>query len=319
MKSIQLALIAGLALSTTPAVAKKVRIKHASLAPKGSPWHKAMQKVGQRWKKASGGKIKLTIYPGGVQGNEGDMLRKIRIGQLHSATLTGLSLGNITKKTMALQLPMTFASYEELDYVRGKLAPEIEKKMSDAGFIVLTWGDAGWVHLFSKKAARVPDDLRSEKMFLWANAPDSEKAWKAAGFDPVPMSSTDVLGALQSGLISWYGTTPLFALTSQWFALTPNMISVKWTPLNGATIISKKRWEKIPAELRPELLRIARQEGAALNQNGCQLSLAGDLLRLDHHTFRSPFFSHNCPYLFDRTFKESFVGSLKTLEGGLSE
>ena len=225
-----------------------------------------MQKVGQRWKKASGGKIKLTIYPGGVQGNEGDMLRKIRIGQLHSATLTGLSLGNITKETMALQLPMTFASYEELDYVRGKLAPEIEKKMSDAGFIVLTWGDAGWVHLFSKKAARVPDDLRSEKMFLWANAPDSEKAWKAAGFDPVPMSSTDVLGALQSGLISWYGTTPLFALTSQWFALTPNMISVKWTPLNGATIISKKRWEKIPAELRPELMRIAREEGAALNQ-----------------------------------------------------
>ncbi len=264
----QLLFAAALALSVSfagNAHAKKIRIKHASLAPKGSPWHAAMKRVGQRWKKASGGKIKLTIYPGGVQGNEGDMLRKMRIGQLHSATLTGLSLGSITKENLALQLPMVFESYEELDYVRDRLGPRIEKKMADAGFVVLTWGDAGWVHVFSKQPGTVPADFRKLKMFLWANDPDSEKAWKAAGFDPVPMSSTDVMGALQSGLIQWFGTTPLFALSSQWFALTPHMVAIKWAPLNGATIISKARWEKIPAEIRPELMKIVKEEGAKLN------------------------------------------------------
>lgn len=257
----------GLALALTLCVApaadagRRVKIKHGTLAPKGSPWYEAMERLANGWKKASKGQVKVNIYPGGVAGDEGDMLRKIRIGQLQSATLTGIGLARISRSTIALQLPMMFRSYEELDYVRERIAPRIQKDLEKAGFVVLNWGDAGWVHFFSKEPGKTPDDFRKWKMFLWAGDPESKEAFEAAGFQPVPMSATDVMSGLQSGLVDWFGTTPLYALTSQWFGLADHMVAVKWSPLNGATIISRKAWEKIPEELRPELMRIAQEEG----------------------------------------------------------
>lgn len=247
------------------ALAKKsVKIKHGTLAPEGSPWFNAMRRLGDRWKKASDSQVEVKIYPGGVAGDETDMLRKIKIGQLQSATLTSIGLARISRSSVAIQIPMMFRSYEELDYVRSRVAPRLEKEMADAGFVVLNWGDAGWVHFFSKEAATTPDDFRKLKMFMWAGDPEAEAAWRVAGFQPVPMSATDVMAGLQAGLIDWFGTTPLYALTSQWFGLAKHMVAVRWTPLNGATIISKEAWEKIPAELRPELAKIALEEGEAV-------------------------------------------------------
>lgn len=262
-----LATLAGICsvLALAPASAeagRKIKIKHGTLAPEGSPWHAAMQRLGKRWKKVSKGQVRMKIYPGGIAGDEGDMLRKIHIGQLQSATLTSVGLGRISRSTVALQIPMMFQSYEELDYVRNKISPRLTSELEKAGFIVLNWGDAGWVHFFSKDPGTDPADFRKWKMFMWAGDPESEQAFKAAGFRPVPMSSTDVMSGLQSGLIDWFGTTPLFALSSQWFGLTKHMVAIKWSPLNGATIISKKAWEKIPAEMRPALLKIGQEEGA---------------------------------------------------------
>ena len=259
-------LVAAFALAAPgAALAKKtVKIKHGTLAPEGSPWFNAMRRLGDGWKKASDGSVEVKIYPGGVAGDETDMLRKIKIGQLQSATLTSIGLSRISRSTVALQIPMMFRSYEELDHVRERIGPRLEKEMADAGFVVLNWGDAGWVHFFSKEAGSTPDDFRKWKMFMWAGDPEAEEAWRASNFQPVPMSATDVMSGLQAGLIDWYGTTPLYALSSQWFGLTKHMVAVKWTPLNGATIIAKEAWEKIPAELRPALAKIAFEEGEAV-------------------------------------------------------
>jgi TRAP-type C4-dicarboxylate transport system substrate-binding protein len=248
-----------------PAAAEKeVKIKLGTMAPEGSPWFNTLQRIAQRWKEISGGKVSLKVYPGGVAGDEGDMVRKIRLGQLHAATVTGVGLGRIHRSTYALQLPMAMQSYEELDYVRDRIGPEIEKELEKGGVIVLQWGDAGWVHFFSKTKATTPDDLRKLKMFLWSGDPEAEAAWRAAKFNPVPMSATDVMSGLQTGLIDWYGTTPLFAMTSQWTNNTPNMVKLNWAPLNGGTIVAKSEWEKIDPELRPKLLAAAREEGDKL-------------------------------------------------------
>lgn len=259
-----LILTAALAAAPTAQAEKDVKIKLGTMAPEGSPWFNSLQRMSQRWKEASGGKVTLKIYPGGVAGDEGDMVRKIRIGQLHAATVTGVGLGRIHRATYALQLPMAMQSYEELDYVRDKLGPEIAGELEKGGVVVLNWGDAGWVHFFSKVPASKPDELRKLKMFLWSGDPEAEAAWRAAGFNPVPMSATDVMSGLQTGLIEWYATTPLFALTSQWASLSTHMMTINWAPLNGATVIAKSEWDKVDPAIKPKLIEIANEEGAKL-------------------------------------------------------
>ncbi|NJK89582.1 MAG: TRAP transporter substrate-binding protein DctP [Myxococcales bacterium] len=248
-------------VSPRPANAEKVTIKLGTLAPESSPWYNSVRRISDRWAKASNNQVSLKIYPGGVAGDEEDMLRKIKIGQLHAATITGVGLGQVAKSTVALQIPMLMTSYEELDYVRERMRPVLEKDLEGAGFIVLNWGDAGWAHFFSREPAKLPEDFRNKKIVVGSRDSDAVAAWRAADFNPVPIATTDVLQGLQTGLVDAFVAPPVYALSTQWFGLATHMVPVNWSPLNGATVVSTRRWEKVPSALREELLRIAREEG----------------------------------------------------------
>lgn len=248
------------------AMAKKVRIKLGTLAPEGSVWMNVLTRMGQRWKTASKGQVVLKIYPGGVAGDELDMVRKMRIGQLHAGCFTGVGLSEISKAHLGLQIPMMFDSWAQLDYVRDRVAPRIESDMEAVGFVMLQWGDAGWVHKFSKDPAVTPADYKPLKLFVLAGQTQAEALWREGGFHPVPLSTIDVLGGLKTGMIDAFGTTPLFALTSQWFGVAKHMVAVNWTPLNGGTVVSKAMWDQIDPALQPELRKIATEEGVGLRQ-----------------------------------------------------
>ena len=73
-----------------PVLASAQSIKLATLAPEGSPWHNILRDMAEEWTRASSGKIRFRIYPGGVAGDEPDMVRKLRIGQIQAAVLTGV-------------------------------------------------------------------------------------------------------------------------------------------------------------------------------------------------------------------------------------
>lgn len=240
---------------------RPLRINVGTVAPEGSPWHEILQQMGQDWEEISGGKVILRIYPSGVLGDENDMLRKVRIGQLQAVALSSAGLERIERSVSCLQIPMLIDTYEELDYVWDRIAPTLEARLEQKGFVVLNWGDVGWVYFFTKEPAKTPNDIRKLKLFTSAGDPEAEKLYKELGFRPVPLAVTDLLPALQTGLIEAFDVPPLFALLDQSFALAKNMIDLKWAPLVGATVVSKRIWERIPEQLRPQLLQAARAAG----------------------------------------------------------
>ena len=90
--------------------------------------------------------------------------------------------------------------------------------------------------------------------------------WRSAGFNPVPLPSTELATALQTGLVEALGSPPQVAVISQFFTHARNMTELRWQLLQGATLITKAAWEQVPAELRPKLLEIARESGARLRK-----------------------------------------------------
>ncbi|MEE8504045.1 MAG: TRAP transporter substrate-binding protein DctP [candidate division NC10 bacterium] len=246
----------------TPALAQTIKL--GTLAPEGSPWYNIIRDMAEAWKAGTGGKVRVRIYPGGVAGDDPDMVRKMRIGQLHAAVLSGAGLSNIAQEIMALQMPMMLASYEELDYVRGRLAPKLEAILEAKGFKVLNWGDAGWVHFFTQTPVVRPEDLQPMRLFVWSGDTAFVEAWKDAGYRPVPLAATEIHTALQSGLINALPTTPLAALSFQWFGLAKHMTDLKWAPLIGATVISTRMWRRIPDDVKPLLVESAQKAGARI-------------------------------------------------------
>ena len=263
-------------------------IKMATIAPEGSSWHRVLLDMGEEWKKVSGGKVALRIYPGGVVGDEEAMLRKMRVGQLQAAAISGLGLTFLDRSFYALHVPMMFSSEEEFDYARSKLSPKLEKILEKKGFIVLNWGDAGWIRFFAKDPFTHPSEMKPMKLYLGAGDAMLTQLYKEAGFRPVPISIVDMLPSLQTGLVEAFNSVPLAALAFQWFALAPNMADLNWSFLSGATVIDKRAWMKIPEELRPKIMKVSRdaskrlrREIRTLNENAVK-AMVENGLKVNH-------------------------------------
>jgi TRAP-type C4-dicarboxylate transport system substrate-binding protein len=261
---LSLALAAAL-LAAAPAARAEEKIKLGTLAPNGSPWHNLIKEMGQKWAEASGGRVKLIIYPGGVVGNEGDMVKKMRIGQLQAAALSSVGLHDISPEPQAIGAPMLVDSYQTLDFVMERIGPQLEKALEAKGYVVLGWSEVGFAHFFSTRPRASLKDFATAKVFAWEGDPASAEAWRAAGFQPVVMSSTDVIPSLQTGLIDAVATAPVYAFSTRIFENAKYMLELPWACLNGATVVKREAWEKIPADLRPKLIEIAHQYGKRID------------------------------------------------------
>ncbi len=234
-------------------------IKMASLVPDSSVWGKMLKDMGAEWQEATGGEVTLRLYGGGVAGNESDVVRKMRIGQLHAAALSVSGLTDIDKGFEIFEIPMFFDSYDELFHVIEKARPELEKRLEAKGYVLLHWGHGGWVHIFSKQPVASVADLRKLKIFSLADNEAMLKLWRQNGFQPVSLAATDMLTGLQTGMIEAVPTTPLVALSLQWFRHTPYMQDLGLAPLIGATVVTRRVWNKISPEDQRELKAAAKK------------------------------------------------------------
>ena len=251
-----------LTLAATAASAQApVRIKLGTLAPQGSTWHQLLMSMAQDISKTTNGKVELKIYAGGTQGNEGEMIRKMSIGQLHAASITAIGLHEITPEPQAEDVPFMIDSYEEYDYVHEKIRGKLEDAIARRNYQVLHWGEVGFVYLFSTQPYRTSVDFGKGKVFTWNGDPGAEAAWKAAGFHPVVLSSTDLVPSLTSGMINVVAQSPLYAYTTNLYSRARNMLNMHWGFLTGATVVRKDTWEKIPEDLRQKVLEIAEDYG----------------------------------------------------------
>ena len=235
--------------------AAEPQLKIGSLVPKNSLYHRQLMEVGEAWKKSQAGSPRFNVFTDGSQGGEAEMVRRMRIGQLQAALLSVVGLREIEPSIAALQnLPLAFRSWEELDYVREKMRPDMEKKFLDKGYVVLAWGDAGWVRFFSKQAAFSPEEFKKMKFFAWGAEAEQQEIMKSLGYTPVPLEPTDILPAIQTGMINVVPSTPYFALASQIYNTAPNMLEINWAPIVGALVMTKKSFD----DMSPEVQKVLR-------------------------------------------------------------
>ncbi len=259
------ALLGLLMLSTSWTHANEKSLRIGSLVPKNSLYHRQLLDIADSWRTAQGAGAKYLVYPDGSQGGEAEMARRMRIGQLQGALLSVVGLREIEPSIAALQsMPLLFRSWEEVDYVREKMRPAMEKKFLDKGFVVLAWGDAGWVRFFSKEAAVRPDDYKRMKFFAWGSEPDQQAIMKSLGYTPVPLETTDILPAIQTGMINVVPSTPYFALASQVYNSAPHMLEINWAPIVGALVVTRKAWDNMSPSVQQAVRAASDKAGAQI-------------------------------------------------------
>ena len=237
--------------------AKKVTIKFATLAPEGSTWMKVMKEMDLEFRKKTDGRAKFKIYPGGISGDEKDVVRKMRVGQLHAAGFSGVGLGEILPQVRSLDLPFLFRNEKEVDFIEEKYFDYFYKAFEEKGHILLGWAEIGPVYIFSNKEVRSLSDMQSLKMWMWEGDPLAGALFNSLKISPYPLSIMDVLMALQTGMVDTVYVSPLGGISLQWFTKVKFMVDIPMAVSAGAVTITKKQFGKLLPEDQKALKEIA--------------------------------------------------------------
>lgn len=254
-------------LFPVPASADKVVLKIGTLAPEGSTWVKTFRNINQEVEQKTGKEVTLRIFPGGVLGDEEDMLRKIKVGQIQGGFFTGGGLGLVFKDIKILAIPFLLENYQDVDALMTKMGGYFEKGILDNGFKVMGWGESGFIYLLSKHPIKNAAELRKGKVWIWEDTAMGRAVFKELGVNAVPLGIPDVLVSLQTGMIDTVYASPLAAISMQWFTRVSYMTDVPLSYSVGAVILQKSAFEKIPPSLRAGVEEIFRKHLALLKEN----------------------------------------------------
>jgi TRAP-type C4-dicarboxylate transport system substrate-binding protein len=270
-----LSIILGICCFSEPAYAqrRRVTIKLASLVPENTPWGAALNRMAAEWRTATNGEVELVVYHNGVAGEEGDVVRKLRGNQIQAAVLSSFGLNSITpgREIMTLSCPFLIRNNEELDLVLNNLKPDLEARINQEGFFTLAWSKAGWVRFFSKQPVFVPADMKRQKLGTSEQEPALMDAFKAMGYQMVPVAMNQALVYLNGGMIDAVYQSPINVGGLQIFGVAKNMASINIAPFMGGIVMNQAAWRAIPERHKPALLRIAKRLETELDTSIQQL------------------------------------------------
>ena len=233
-------------------IAKTIKI--ATLSPEGTFWMKHMRVGAKEIKEKTQGRVKFKFYPGGVMGNDDNVLRKIRIGQLQGGAITIGSLSQSTPDTTIYGLPYLFSSLDDAAEIRKTTDPMLSKIIEENGFVNFGFAQGGFTYLMSKKPIRSLDDLRQRKSWIPEKSDVGLSVFRYVGVSPVSLSLSDVLTGLQTGLIDTVATSPIGALALQWHTHIQYVTDQPLNYLAAMLIIDKKSFYKL-SETDQEIVR----------------------------------------------------------------
>jgi len=235
----------------TPAKADPVEIRLATLAPSGSPWMAVLDKAAAEVKEKTEGRVTLKYFEGGQQGDERDFVRKIKLGQLDGAAVTSIGLSMIDESIRVLEVPMMFASAEEVDYVADKMWPAFQKRFEKKGFKLNDRGEVGWVYFLSKTKIETLADLKGQKVWQWGDDALVGAMFKKLALNGVPLGVPEVDASLTSGRITAAYGSPVAAVALQWYTKVKFMTSMPMSFAIGATVVSLEAMKKLsPADTK---------------------------------------------------------------------
>lgn len=237
-----------LMLLVTANAANAQTIKLATLAPEGSGWMNEMRAGAKEISERTQGRVKFKFYGGGVQGNDKQVLRKMRIGQLHGGAFTSNALVEFQKDAVLYGMPMLFENLDEVRFARDKMDDKLRQLLEQAGYVNFGFASGGFAHIMSQQPIATLSDMEGLKVWVPDGDEISYGAARALGISPVTMPLTDVLTGLQTELIDTIMGPPAGTIVLQWNTSVSHITDLPLSYIFAMLVIEKKYFDRIKRE-----------------------------------------------------------------------
>ena len=248
VRSIQLLVL--IMMMFSPLGVEAATYKIATISPDGLGWMKKLRAGAREIETRTDGRVKFKIYPGGVQGDDATVLRKMRIGQLHGGVVAAGSLTRFYPDLQVYNLPLQFRDTDEVEYVREEMDQMIVDGLGNAGIVSFHLTETGFAYLLSQEPVTEVGDLKDLKAWIPDGDPIAAELVKAFGVSPIPLNMTDVLAGLQTGLIDAVMAPPAVALALQWHNHVKYMTDLPLVYIYSMLAMNDKAYKKIKQDDR---------------------------------------------------------------------
>lgn len=246
-------------LLVSSATGYAVTLKVAVLAPEGTNWANNLKKMAKDVKKATDGKVKFKIYFGGVAGDEPDVLRKVRVGQLHGGVFTGRTLGDVYGDVRVIELPFNFKGDRDTAWkAMNAFKADFNQGFEKNGFRNLGFFEIGDVYVVSTKKFSSLDDLKGIKVWSWEGDKLASSMVEALGLVSIPLALPDVLSSLSTGIVEAAYSPPMAIIALQWQNKIKYLLDYPVTFSMGAFLLTEKAWGKVPKEHQAKVMEITQ-------------------------------------------------------------
>lgn len=245
-------------ISTTALSA--VKLKLGVIAPEGTSWANNIKSMAKEVEKETNGEVEIKVYYGGVQGDEPDVLRKIRVGQMHGGMFTGRTLGDINGDVRVIEVPFGFLQDREKGMkVLKEMTPYFNGLFEKNGFKNLSFFEIGQVYIVTTKEVKDLDGLKGLKIWSWDGDKVAQALVESMKLVAVPLSLPDVLSSLSTGVIEAAYSTPLGVMALQWQTKIKYLVDYPVTLSIGAFLVDLKQWNTIPDQHKAKVEAIANK------------------------------------------------------------
>ncbi len=238
-------LILAMLMLLMPVSASAKTFKIATISPDGLAWMKSLRAGAEEIEARTEGRVTFKIYPGGVQGDDLTVLRKMRIGQLHGGAVSSSSLTRFYPDLQVYSLPLVFESFDEVDYVRKRMDQRIIDGLAENGIVSFSLTETGFAYLLSDTQVATLQELRRKETWVPSGDPIAAELIKSFGISPIPLFITDVLAGLQTGLVDAVTVPPLVSLALQWHNHVNYMIDVPLVYTYSMMMLDKKAFASV--------------------------------------------------------------------------
>jgi TRAP-type C4-dicarboxylate transport system substrate-binding protein len=233
-----------------------VRIKIATKTPENFRSARLVKQMTQAIEEKTDGNVRFKIYYGGVKGSGGDLLLKMKSGEIQGGEFTAGEASSVLNDLQILNIPLLFKNYEEVDYVLDKIGPYFRKELGKRGYVVLGWLEVGFGYIMSTDPIAGLADLQGKKVWIPQGDPIGQAAFEAMGVSPIPMTISDVMVALQTGQINTVTNSFVGAIALQWYTRIKYITDIPLLYIYGLLMITKDAYDTIPVEYRETVNQI---------------------------------------------------------------
>jgi tripartite ATP-independent transporter DctP family solute receptor len=212
-------------------------------------------------KASVGDAVKVTYFPNNMLGKESDVVQQVRLGAV-DMMVSGTSIwSTLSPEIGVLDLGYLFANNEHagraLDGNAGKILTDMFLKKGNV--VTLGYGfSLGARNVYTRHALKTPEDLKGVKVRVLP-VPNFVATLKSMGAAAVPMPFGEIYSGLQMGVIDGVEQDAPTVLAGKFYEVAKfaTLTQHIYNPI--VVTMNKASFERIPAELKPAVLKAAEE------------------------------------------------------------